>query len=159
MRARGISIGMKRILFKKSKARVKSTDQPLVVMVDDEPDLCQLMELALRARGYAFATAHDGRAGLELIRERRPTLVLLDIRMPIMNGYQLLALLQQDPKFARVPVFVMTSMDSERQFSDEEWASRLGIARYVSKPFDPEAVAALIDQELCDPPASPDPSA
>jgi CheY-like chemotaxis protein len=103
--------------------------------------------------------AYDGRSGLELIRERRPALVLLDIRMPIMNGYQLLALLQQDPKFARIPVFVLTSMDSERQFSDEEWASRLGIARYISKPFDPEAVAVLVDQELSDAPAPPNPSA
>jgi CheY-like chemotaxis protein len=150
---------MKRNIFGKSKARDQSADQPLIVMVDDEPDPCKLMELALRPRGYAFAMAHDGRSGLELIRERQPALVLLDIRMPIMNGYQLLALLQQDPKFARIPVFVMTSMDSERQFSDEEWAGRLGIARYVSKPFDAEAVALLIDQTLRPPTTDADPSA
>ena len=129
-------------LFGKNKRAKERDGRPLVAVVDDEPDLCALLRAALENRGYAVATAFDGEAGLALIRQRRPSLIVLDIKMPKINGYQVLAQIQQDAELARIPVFVITSLDEEKEFSEEEWAKRLNVARFVAKPFDPETVAA-----------------
>src|SRR5262245_46414689 len=86
---------------KKAESRDK---QPLIAVVDDETDLCLLLQTSLEARGYVVATANDGEEGLSLIRERRPSLVVLDFKMPKMNGYQVLAQMQKDPQLAPTPV-------------------------------------------------------
>jgi chemosensory pili system protein ChpA (sensor histidine kinase/response regulator) len=131
-------------LFGKKKRRTTEPARPLVVMVDDEPDLCLLVTIALEHRGYDVATAYDGEAGLALIQQRRPAVVLLDIRMPKLNGCQVLARMQQDPTLAATPVIVMTSVSDEKQYSEEEWARRMGVACFLAKPFEPDTAADVV---------------
>ncbi len=127
---------------------------PLVVVVDDEEDICEMIAVGLRAAGYEVAVAHDGEEGLELIRSRRPALLVLDIKMPRMNGYEVLTHLQQDPALASLPVFVITSLTSDdipgetASMSDEEWARRLGVRRFFSKPFPAETIADAAREEI-----------
>jgi len=151
---------MKKGIFgKRNGGQAPSTNPNLIVMVEDELDICEIVGHAFRSRGYQFKAAHDGQAGLDMIRSMRPALVLLDIQLPVMNGYQVLAVMQQDPGLADIPVFVMTSMDAEHQFSEKEWAARLKISRFISKPYDAEAVVLLVDRALRPSTIDADPSA
>ena len=122
--------------------------QPLVAIVDDDEDLCRMLELALREAGYATETAHDGQSGLELVTRTMPDVLLLDIKMPRMNGYQVLTRLHQDPAMAALPVVVITNVDEERQFSEEEWARRLEVRRFLAKPFEVERVLGAVAELL-----------
>lgn len=130
-----------------------SSSKPLVIMVDDEQELCAIMGVALVAEGFDFASRNDGESGLALIRERRPDVAILDIKMPKMNGYQLLALMQQDSELSRIPVIVMTGMTEETNTSDEEWARKLGVCRFISKPTTPEKLIEAVQQLLSAPEA------
>lgn len=117
-------------------------------MVDDESDLREIVRLALENTGYDFAGAADGEAGLALIRERRPALVLLDIVMPRLNGYQMLARMQQDPALAATPVIVMTCVTGEDPTSEEDWARKLGVCRFISKPAHPDDIVTAVREQL-----------
>lgn len=152
----------------KSTPPKQEPELPLVAVIDDEVDLCQLMALALREREIRVEMAHDGESGLALIRKKKPALVLLDIMMPRMNGLEVLAQMRQDPELETIPVFVLTSVDEESVLSEEEWAQRLNVRSYVAKPFEPEQLVQRITEELswssaggnanADSESSPDPS-
>jgi CheY-like chemotaxis protein len=122
--------------------------KPLVAIIDDEEDLCRVLSLALADAGYSAASAYDGLAGLDLIRQRRPAAILLDIKMPRMNGYEVLTRLQQDPALAAIPVVILTNLSQEGDFSDDSWARKLGVRHFLSKPFTPDKVTALIAELL-----------
>lgn len=134
--------------FHRKKEARTAGDRPLVVIMDDEVDLCEVLRLTLERDGYNVAMAHDGASGLELVRRERPAAVLLDIKMPRMNGYQVLARLQQDQELGCMPVVIITSMTVESDRTDEEWARRLDVARVISKPFEPEVVSLALRQVL-----------
>lgn len=106
------------------------------VVVDDEPDLCQIVRVALEGAGFEVLTVFDGVTGLETIRATRPQVVLLDIKMPRMNGYELLAALRADPTISATPVIVMTSLTDNSEKTDEQWREALSVAGFLSKPFD-----------------------
>ena len=127
----------------------KKEDHPLIAVIEDEEDLCKLIRLALEPHGYTVAVAHDGLAGLELIRAQRPALIVLDIKMPNMNGYQMLARMQQDPELAGIPVVMLSSVTGEvSEKSDEEWAKSLKVCQYISKPCDPIQVVEAVNSQL-----------
>lgn len=121
---------------------------PLVAIIEDETDLVHILKFSLEAAGYSVITAEDGEAGLEMVRQRRPALIVLDIKMPRMNGYQVLAQLHQDEALASVPVIVMTSLANDENISDEDWARKLEVARFLAKPFPPEAIVEAANEVL-----------
>ncbi len=132
----------------KKEKTAPSTERPLVLIIDDEDDLCQLLRMALLPHGYHVDMAFDGQKGLDLIRARNPDLILLDIKMPRVNGYQVLAQLQQDPELNTIPVIVMTSLVSSTESADTNWTAKMGIAGMISKPFDPEDVVNRVNDAL-----------
>jgi two-component system response regulator AdeR len=134
------------MLFGRKKPEAPARVQ--VVIVDDEEDLCHCMRMALEHNEIICADAHDGEAGLALIRELQPQLVLLDIKMPRKNGYQVLAEMQRDPTLAAMPVIVMTSLGEDADKTDEQWAQSLGVCEFISKPFNPEEVADRVVARL-----------
>lgn len=107
-----------------------------IVVVDDEPDICSMLRIALKGAGYDVLTASDGEAGKALIEKTKPDLVLLDVKMPKMNGYEVMLAMQKDPKLANIPVVIMTSLTEKSSKGDEEWRKSLGVADFLSKPFD-----------------------
>ena len=123
-------------------------EQPLVLIIDDEQDLTSILRLVLTERKYQVETAGNGQRGLDLIRRLKPDLVLLDIMMPEMDGYQVLAILQQDSALAAIPVIVMTSVVEDKTRSDKEWAKSMEVCRFISKPFEPDALADEVDSLL-----------
>jgi signal transduction histidine kinase/DNA-binding response OmpR family regulator len=114
--------------------------EPTVLVVDDEPDTAELIRDTLRTEGLRTQVAHQGRQALELIARKRPDLVILDIMMPEMSGFEVLEALARDKTTAAIPVLVLTARGDE---SDARRGLALGAKRYMSKPFD---VRALIEE-------------
>ncbi|MFP3937504.1 MAG: response regulator [Phycisphaerae bacterium] len=112
-----------------------------IVIVEDEPDMAELVAMQLRREHYEVEVAHDGSAGLELIRRRPPDLVLLDLMLPGISGQEVLRRLRSDPHTANVPVVVLTARSEE---SDVVSGLHLGADDYVTKPFSMSVLSARV---------------
>ena len=115
-----------------------------ILVVDDEAHIRSLLEQELSEAGYKVRLAENGRRAIEEIRRERPDLVILDVMMPEMNGFDVAAVLKNDPKTMDIPILILSIVqDKERGF-------RLGIDRYLTKPIDTEAlfreVGTLLEQ-------------
>ena len=114
-----------------------------ILIVDDEQQLALAVKIRLQSRGYQVVTAGDGKQALAAIEQEHPDLVLLDILMPVMDGYSCLR--EMNSRFGRgkIPVIVLTARDRMKDLFDLE-----GIEDYVVKPFDHEDLLARIDRAL-----------
>jgi len=104
-----------------------------ILIVDDNPDLIALLKVRLKTFGYEVVTADNGHKCLEKAREENPDLILLDILMPSMDGFQALKELKEDAKTKSIPIIMLTAKD---QLSDVAKANDLGAADFIVKPFD-----------------------
>lgn len=120
-------------------------ERALVLVADDDDDIRDLVAMHLRQAGYGVIAAADGDTGLELIRARRPDLVVLDVRMPGLGGYELTRRLKADPSTAEIPVLLLSA--SVRQEEVQEGISA-GADDFMAKPFPAtefrERVSALL---------------
>jgi DNA-binding response OmpR family regulator len=116
-----------------------------VLVVDDELDLTELVRINLEIAGYEVTTAADGARALEAIRERRPDVVLLDVMMPVLDGWGVLASLQADETLADLPVVMLTALSGER---DVIRGHLSGAVRYLTKPFDVRTLLDTITEAL-----------
>ena len=105
-------------------------DAPLVLIVDDDATVRELVERHLERSGFAVVTASGGREGLRLVRERRPAAVTLDILMPDLDGWTVLAAIKGDPVLSGTPVVLMSIVDQKNR------GYALGAADYLVKPVD-----------------------
>ena len=103
----------------------------LVLIVDDSPTDVHVMQQALELHGFTTAAAADGGEGLRLARELHPDLILMDIVMPGVNGFQATRELANDPTTRSIPVIMVTSKAQE---SDRIWGLRQGAVDYLVKP-------------------------
>jgi len=119
--------------------------EPTVLVVDDERDTAELIRDTLRNEGLRTQVAHHGRQALELIARKRPDLVILDIMMPEMSGFEVLEALARDQSTSAIPVLVLTARGDE---SDARRGLALGAKRYISKPFDLRALITEVRRHL-----------
>jgi len=133
-------------LIRQLRERV-ATHQPRdksVLVVDDDPNIRSLLHQELADAGYRVRLAEDGRKALSLIREETPGLVILDVMMPEMNGFDVAAVLKNDPATMEIPIIILSILE------DKERGFRLGVDRYLTKPIDTASlfheVDALLDQ-------------
>jgi DNA-binding NarL/FixJ family response regulator len=112
-----------------------------LLVVDDEPNLLRAVAASLRAEGYDVATARNGREALVRVAESVPDLIVSDIRMPVMDGYQLARQLRASARTALVPVVFLTAKD---EVADRVEGFRSGVDAYVTKPFEPDELLAVI---------------
>jgi DNA-binding response OmpR family regulator len=115
-----------------------------VLVVEDEPGLAEVLALHLRAAGYAPVVAPDGLAALHALDGPPPRAILLDLYLPQVSGFRLLAVLRQRPALARVPVLVLTALS----FAEARDVARSGVVDFITKPFDPAAVVRRLDRLL-----------
>ena len=130
-------------LFKKIMSQQKDSNFNKILVVDDEIDLCQLLEVALGHSGFEARSVYDGFSALKTLEKYPADLIILDIHMPKMSGQQVLAELLKNPETARIPVIIITSLSADEKIADEEWAARMEVAGFISKPFEP---AQLVDK-------------
>ncbi|MGH8634008.1 MAG: response regulator, partial [Burkholderiales bacterium] len=111
---------------------------PVVLVVDDDPTVRVVTERFLTREGYSVATADGGREGLRLTRELHPAAITLDVIMPDLDGWTVLAAIKGDPTLADIPVILMTIMDEKNR------GYSLGAADYMVKPVDRERLSAVL---------------
>jgi CheY-like chemotaxis protein len=113
-----------------------------VLVVDDEPDVLLLCRLNLQQRGHEMLEASEGPSALELARERRPDVIVLDLMLPGMNGFEVLETLRRDEATAGIPVLVLTAKSLR---ADRDRSSGLGAAAFLTKPFLPDDLCELVE--------------
>jgi DNA-binding response OmpR family regulator len=116
-----------------------------ILIADDNPDLVAVLSNRFRALGFGVLEARDGMEALELARSRRPEVVLLDVMMPELNGFQVCRAIKEDSALVRIPVVLLTAKDSE---ADQFWGSEVGADLYLTKPIEPGTVVMRIQEIL-----------
>lgn len=112
-----------------------------VLVVDDDPASRMLCSINLKCEGVVVLEAADGRRGLEQARSERPDLVVTDVRMPGLDGFQLAEALRRDERTRQIPLVFISA---ETEPANAARAHKLGALAYLTKPFDPPALASLV---------------
>ena len=106
--------------------------KPRILVVDDEPEAVELIEFNLKQSGYTVSTAADGADALKKARSQPPDLIVLDVMLPEMDGFEICKTLRLDPSTARVPIIMLTAKAAE---IDRVLGLELGADDYLTKPF------------------------
>ncbi len=118
-----------------------------MLVIDDDPSVCELMTRLCGKEGYEVVTAGTGEEGLKLAREKRPNLITLDVMMPGMDGWTVLKTLKADPQLSSIPVVMMTIAD------DRARGLALGASDYLVKPVDRNRLAGVLEAHRAGPAA------
>jgi DNA-binding response OmpR family regulator len=116
-----------------------------VLIVDDEPSIVISLEFLLRREGYTVSVARDGEEGLAAIHERHPDLVILDVMMPKLDGFAVLAAVRADPRVASTRILMLTAKGRE---AEQKKGLQLGADAYMPKPFSTHELIANVRRLL-----------
>ena len=118
-----------------------------ILIADDEPNIVISLEFLLKREGYEIVVAHNGAEALDRVRAERPDLAILDVMMPLRNGFEVCQDLRQDPEFANLRIMMLTAKGRDIEVSK---GLALGADVYMTKPFSTRElvaqVKALIDR-------------
>jgi len=120
----------------------------LILIVEDEPKSMKLVRDLLQVSGYTTIEATDGKQGVELARARKPDIILMDIMMPVMDGYTACHAIKTDEATKEIPVLMLTAMGYEL---NKKLAERIGADGYITKPFSRQKLLDIINQFLPSP--------
>lgn len=121
------------------------TTPATILIVDDQPELLMGIQMTLEAAGYNVLTAPDGHIALELLQREIVDLILADIAMPELNGYQLFERVRAEPTWLRIPFVFLTA---RAMASDIRYGKTLGVDDYLTKPVKPEDLLAAVEGRL-----------
>jgi CheY-like chemotaxis protein len=127
------------------KLRPYASNGKLLLIVDDEPPLLRLLEFLFSRQGYQVRTAANGLEALEILQRERPSLIVLDVMMPRMDGYQVATAVRSNPELADIPIVMLTAKAQEE---DQERGMAVGVDTYVTKPFEPERLTEIVAEYL-----------
>jgi len=112
-----------------------------ILVCDDERHIVRLIQVNLEKQGYQVVTAYDGKEGLEKIRSERPNLVVLDVMMPYMDGFEVLKNLRRDVEFENLPVIMLTAKAQDKDVFE---GYHYGADMYLTKPFNPNELVTFV---------------
>lgn len=118
---------------------------PKVLVADDEPALRRLVAFGLGLEGYEVVTAQDGLEAVEKARAERPDLVVLDVMMPKLDGFDVLQELKTNPDTEHIPVIMLTALSDDGSLI-RSWEQDVDC--YLTKPFDPEELLSVVNRLL-----------
>lgn len=128
-------------------AAAATTEVPMaashVLIADDDPLLRAILEHKLAAAGYAVTSVEDGQAAVDEVEAHHPQFVVLDAMMPVMDGFEALRRMKENPKLDGVTVVMLTALKRDQ---DVLSALKLGAADYLAKPFNPDELVARLDR-------------
>src|SRR5215210_2776854 len=116
-----------------------------ILLIEDEPDIAEVLQYNLEKEGFRVEVAHRGDAGLEAVRRESPDLVLLDLMLPGLDGLEMTRLLKRDPVTSRLPIVMLTARSEE---VERIVGLELGADDYISKPFSPREVVLRVKAVL-----------
>ncbi len=116
-----------------------------ILVVDDSPTEVHVLQTLLEKNGYDVVVANSGEEGIIVARENLPDVVLMDVVMPGMNGFQATRQLSRQEETATTPVIIVTTKDQE---TDKVWAKRQGAADYIVKPVQEKALLESLNRVL-----------
>ena len=122
-------------------------DRDLILIIDDDHDQADVLAKCLRNQGFATHTANTGRTGLKIAQQEHPNLVLLDLRLPDVDGFQVCRQLCDDQNTNDIPVIIVSGME---QSDIIRRARTAGSQFFLRKPYDPNALLILIETALCE---------
>ena len=115
---------------------------PLKVLVcDDERHIVRLIQVNLERQGYNVVTAFDGKEGLEKIRAEKPNVVVLDVMMPYMDGFEVLKTIRREPETENLPVIMLTAKAQDKDVFE---GYHYGADMYLTKPFNPMELVTFV---------------
>ena len=121
-----------------------------VLLVDDDVDFCEATRLLLESKGYEVVLAYDGKEGLGKVRADKPDIVILDVMMPEMNGYDVCVVLKADPELKKIPVILLTAVD--QAFFKTTYTRAMGLMTeaddYIAKPVEPGELVKRVEDLL-----------
>src|SRR5215211_2098019 len=117
----------------------------LILAVEDQEDNMQILRDLLTSAGYEVVEAENGKEALAVVAKRRPDLILMDIQLPILDGYEATRRIKSDPATRAIPIIAVTSYSMS---GDEAKARAAGCDDYVTKPYSPRQLLAKIRQHL-----------
>lgn len=125
---------------------MRSNSTKSILIVEDEPELAEIYQTLLKQAGYTVRVEHDGKAALKAVADGEPDLILLDLRMPVMNGVEFLEQYDLKNKHPNVKVVVFSNYDMQDEIDD---AYRLGADRYVLKAWaSPRELLQIVNDSL-----------
>src|SRR5215469_10219718 len=123
----------------------KGTVRPKILVVDDEPEAVELVEFNLKQAGFDVLTAVDGAEALKKAHAALPSLIVLDLMLPEVDGLEVCKMLRRDPATARIPIVMVTAKAAE---IDRILGLELGADEYITKPFSPRELVLRIKNIL-----------
>ncbi len=127
-----------------------------ILIVDDSPSQLMGIRRIVEKLGHEALTAEDGAAGVEVAKREIPDLILMDVVMPNLNGFQATRSITREPSTSHIPVILVTTKDQD---TDRVWGMRQGAKAYITKPFGETELADIIQEWLGGGPAPLEPSA
>ena len=127
-----------------------------ILIVDDSPSQLMGIRRIVEKLGHEALTAEDGAAGVEVAKREIPDLILMDVVMPNLNGFQATRSITREPTTSHIPVILVTTKDQD---TDRVWGMRQGAKAYITKPFGETELADVIQEWLGGGPAPSEPSA
>ncbi|MEO0114977.1 MAG: response regulator [candidate division WOR-3 bacterium] len=118
-----------------------------ILLVDDETDMLAVNSAILESYGYEILSAKDGMEALATINRSVPDLILLDLMIPGIDGYQICGILKHDKRYQKIPIIIVSARFSEQ---DQKLAKEVGADDYLTKPFEPKTLLAKITALLTD---------
>lgn len=123
--------------------------QKRILIVDDDQGIRQILKKSLESQGYEVLTASDGQEGLKSARQNHPHLLILDLMLPLLDGYKVCRMLKFDRKFKEIPIIMLTSCSEQ---ADEKLGYEVGADAYMTKPFNSkdviEKIRTLLKEQL-----------
>ncbi len=116
-----------------------------VLVAEDEPHIMTLVKFKLRDAGFTVLPAEDGKKTLEIAQTQKPDLILLDVMMPLLNGYEVLEALKKDDNLKNIPVIMLTAKSFQHEVDE---AIKKGADDYIIKPFSPAELVERVKKIL-----------
>jgi len=116
-----------------------------IVVADDDPDILSIVAMSLETQGYDVYKAANGREAVDLVRDHHPDLIILDMMMPVMSGYEAIVELKADDSTSGIPII---GLSAKAMATDMERATDVGIDGYITKPFRIAQVLTVVESYL-----------
>jgi two-component system alkaline phosphatase synthesis response regulator PhoP len=129
---------------------VKAKKMAKILVVDDDPDMVEVMKVALESASHKVVVAYNGQQGVDKARSQKPDAIILDIMMPVKDGFVTCKELKDDPSCRDIPILVLTGVSEH--FAHSRYAKSMGLdldaEDYIDKPVDPKTLLARLDRLL-----------